>query len=53
MSNPSNGWLGFYFEIDFLGPSGSVLELTTEMLVIPNNYPIDDCHDQQCFGKLV
>lgn len=53
MKSPLNGWIGFYLEMDFLGSSGSVLQLTTEIVILPNFYPIPDCHDEQCFGTLV
>jgi len=53
MKSPLNGWIEFYLEMDFLGSSGSVLQLTTEIVILPNFYPIPDCHDEQCFGTLV
>jgi len=48
-----NGWEGFLIEADFLGPQGTVLQLTTETQIIPNTYPSDDCHQATCAGSLV
>ncbi|CAF1607226.1 unnamed protein product [Adineta ricciae] len=28
-------------------------KLTTETLIIPDTYPTDDCHGEQCLGSLV
>ena len=33
-------------------PSG-VLEWTSQVSVVPNTYPFDDCHGSGCQGKLV
>ena len=53
IENPLNGWEGFLIEADFLGPQGTVLQLTTETQIIPNTYPSDDCHQATCAGSLV
>jgi hypothetical protein len=53
IENPINGWEGFFIQVDFPGPDGTVLELTTETQIIPDTYPTDDCHDEGCWGKLV
>jgi hypothetical protein len=29
------------------------LEFTTEVSIIPNTYPFEDCHGEGCRGKLV
>ncbi len=53
IENPVNGWEGFLIQVNFPGPDGTALELTTETLIIPDTYPTSDCHDQQCSGSLV
>jgi len=53
MEIPSSGWNAFFFELSFSGPDGSVLDLTSETLVIPDTFPSDDCHDEQCLGTIV
>ncbi|CAF0982013.1 unnamed protein product [Adineta steineri] len=53
IENPRDGWEGFLIQVNFPGPDGTVLELTTETQIIPDTYPTNDCHDEQCFGTLV
>ncbi|UJR29763.1 hypothetical protein I4U23_017311 [Adineta vaga] len=53
IENPTSGWEGFLIQVNFPGPDGSVLELTTETQIIPDTYPTGDCHDEQCLGTLV
>lgn len=53
IENPIDGWEGFLIQVNFPGPDGTALELTTETQIIPDTYPTDDCHDTQCWGTLV
>ncbi len=53
IENPVSGWEGFLIQVDFPGPDGTVLELTTETQIIPDTYPTSDCHAEQCAGSLV
>jgi hypothetical protein len=53
IENPSSGWEGFFVQVNFPGPDGTILELTTETQIIPDTYPTADCHDDDCFGVLV
>jgi hypothetical protein len=53
IANPMSGWEGFYIQVNFPGPDGTVLELTTETQIIPDSYPTGDCYADSCFGTLV
>ncbi|CAF4989599.1 unnamed protein product [Rotaria sp. Silwood1] len=53
IENPLDGWEGFFIQVNFPGPDGSVLELTSETQVIPDTYPTGDCHNEGCAGTLV
>ncbi|CAF1051330.1 unnamed protein product [Rotaria magnacalcarata] len=53
IESPSSGWEGFFIQINFAGPDGTILELTTETQVIPDTYPTADCFNEGCFGSLV
>ena len=53
IEHPLDGWEGFFIQVNFPGPLGSVLELTTETQIIPDTYPTADCHDDGCAGSLV
>jgi hypothetical protein len=44
IENPVNCWEGFFIQVNFPGPDGSVLELTTETQIIPDTYPTGECH---------
>jgi hypothetical protein len=48
-----NVWEGFFIQVNFPGPDGSVLELTTETQIIPDTYPTGECHGDECYGKIV
>jgi len=48
-----SGWEGFYIQVNFPGPDGTVLELTTETQIVPDTYPTVDCSGDNCFGTLV
>ncbi|KAL3877581.1 hypothetical protein ACJMK2_035277 [Sinanodonta woodiana] len=51
--NPEEGWLAFFIQVTFPGLMGSVLEFTTDAMIIPNTFPFEDCHGEQCKGELV
>ncbi len=53
IDSPKSGWEGFYIQVNFPGPDGTVLELTTETQIVPDTYPTADCSDDSCFGTLV
>ncbi len=53
IESPLSGWEGFFVQVNFPGPDGTVLELTTETQVIPDTYPTADCHNEGCFGTIV
>ncbi|CAF4008945.1 unnamed protein product [Rotaria sordida] len=53
IERPLDGWEGFFIQVNFPGPDGSVLELTSETQVIPDTYPTGDCHNEGCAGTLV
>jgi len=53
IANPQSGWEGFYIQVNFPGPDGTVLELTTETQIIPDSYPTNDCYGASCYGTLV
>ncbi|CAF1107718.1 unnamed protein product [Didymodactylos carnosus] len=53
IANPLEGWEGFFIQVNFPGPQGTALELTTETLIIPDTYPTDDCSGDGCYGTLV
>ncbi len=51
---PSDGrWIGAFIQAAFPGREGSTLTLTTETLILPNTYPVEECIDQECYGQLV
>jgi hypothetical protein len=53
IENPLNGWEGFFIQINFPGPDGTILELTTETQIIPDTYPTGECYNEGCFGSIV
>lgn len=53
IEKPASGWEGFYIQVNFPGPDGTALELTTETQIIPDTYPTADCSGEGCFGTLV
>ena len=50
---PLSGWYGFFIQITFPGLEDSVLEISTEVNVIPETFPYPDCYREQCYGNLV
>lgn len=53
VANPFSGWEGLFIHATFPGPDGTVLELTTNTLIIPDTYPTADCSGDGCRGTLV
>ncbi|KAH3871998.1 hypothetical protein DPMN_035212 [Dreissena polymorpha] len=53
LPNPPVGWTAFFIQVTFAGLDDSVLEFTTQTLIIPNTYPFPDCHGAECRGTLV
>ena len=53
IANPTSGWEAFFIQANFPGPDGTVLELTTETVIIPDTYPTGDCYRIGCVGTLV
>lgn len=53
MPRPTTGWLGFFLEFSFQGLHGSVNKVTTEINIIPEWYPFEDCTKLSCVGTLV
>ena len=53
MERPLDGWEGFFIQVSFPGPVDTVLELTTEVQIIPDTYPTADCQNESCVGTLV
>ncbi|XP_052266499.1 autocrine proliferation repressor protein A-like isoform X3 [Dreissena polymorpha] len=51
--NPPVGWTAFFIQVTFAGLADSVLEFTTQTLIIPDTYPFPDCHGAECRGTLV
>ncbi|KAL4239703.1 hypothetical protein ACF0H5_000507 [Mactra antiquata] len=51
--NPEVGWTAFFIQVTFPGLEDSVLEFTTQTLIIPDTDPFPDCHDAGCRGTLV
>jgi len=51
---PSDGhWVAAFIQAVFPGREGTTLTLTTETIVLPNTYPVEECYDQECYGELV
>jgi hypothetical protein len=51
---PSDGrWIAAFIQAIFPGREGTTLTLTTETIVLPNTYPVEECYDQACYGELV
>ncbi|KAL3877090.1 hypothetical protein ACJMK2_034845 [Sinanodonta woodiana] len=51
--NPKEGWIAFFIMVTFPGLMSSVLEFTTEAMIIPDTFPFKDCHEENCLGELV
>lgn len=51
--NPAIGWTAFFIQVTFPGLDNSVLEFTTQTLIIPDTDPFPDCQGALCRGTLV
>jgi PhoPQ-activated pathogenicity-related protein len=52
-ARPATGWLGFFFQATFPGPDNTALEISSEVNIIPEWFPFEDCYKETCFGTLV
>lgn len=50
---PKKLFLGFYLEFSFKGADKTINIVNTEVNIIPEYYPFDDCSGKNCQGKLV
>ena len=50
---PLSGWQGFFFQLSFPGLDDTVLEVSTEVNIIPGTFPFPDCFRESCLGSLV
>ena len=50
---PLSGWFGFFLHLSFSGLENSVLEISSEVNIIPEVFPFSDCYQEQCYGRLV
>ncbi|CAF4744754.1 unnamed protein product, partial [Rotaria sp. Silwood2] len=50
---PSGYWDGMFIQVTFVGLESTILDLTTETLILPNTFPADSCTGESCFGTLV
>nr|XP_002730934.1 PREDICTED: autocrine proliferation repressor protein A-like [Saccoglossus kowalevskii] len=46
-------WIGFYIQATYPGPKDTILEFTTEVHIIPDEFPFADCKGEGCYGILV
>eukprot|EP01138_Halocafeteria_seosinensis_P003622 gb/GECG01003701.1/.p1 GENE.gb/GECG01003701.1/~~gb/GECG01003701.1/.p1 ORF type:complete len:514 (+),score=57.00 gb/GECG01003701.1/:1-1542(+) len=50
---PPAGWRGFFAELYFGGPKGTLYQLTTQVSIIPQTFPFSPCKGMDCIGGLV
>ncbi|XP_071814824.1 autocrine proliferation repressor protein A-like [Apostichopus japonicus] len=50
---PKIGWNCFFIEMFFPGPKGTQIAFTTEVNIVPNTFPVDECFKDECIGRLV
>ena len=50
---PPSGWRGFFGELYFKGPQGTLYQLTTQVSIIPQTFPFPACQGEACIGGLV
>lgn len=54
MPPPARGWRAFFIEVLFDAPAGVIPNVfTTQVNVVPNNYPFPACYGDGCKGKLL
>ncbi|CAF0780190.1 unnamed protein product [Brachionus calyciflorus] len=47
-------YVGFYLDVNLkLKDSNETLSISTDLNIIPEYYPIGDCYNEECLGKLV
>jgi len=47
-------WVGFFLEGEWEGPSGRRMVFTSQVNIIPNTFPRDQCQTpEDCYGQLV
>ena len=49
----TEGWLGFAIQVSFPGLDDSVLQVSTQVNIIPETFPFPDCYQESCRGTLV
>lgn len=49
---PKKGWSCFFIEMKFPAPKGQHVVFTTEVNIVPDVFPSDDCVDWECKGTL-
>ena len=50
---PLSGWQGFFFQLSFPGLDSTILEISSEVNIIPETFPFPDCYRESCQGPLV
>ena len=50
---PSDGWLAYEIQVSFPGLDNSVLQVSTQVNIIPETFPFNDCYKESCKGTLV
>ncbi|KAH9499586.1 hypothetical protein Btru_074203 [Bulinus truncatus] len=53
VERPLRGWTAFFIQLEFDGPKGSTLQITTEVNIVPDTLPFSDCSGPSCYGALV
>ncbi|KAJ8037104.1 Autocrine proliferation repressor protein A [Holothuria leucospilota] len=50
---PNKGWSCFFIEMMFEAPKGQYVAFTTEVNIVPDTFPSEDCEGWECKGTLV
>ncbi|KAJ8037101.1 Autocrine proliferation repressor protein A [Holothuria leucospilota] len=50
---PKSGWNCFFIEMFFEGPDGHQIAMTTEVNIVPNTFPVEECFNEECISRLV
>ncbi|XP_071814493.1 autocrine proliferation repressor protein A-like isoform X2 [Apostichopus japonicus] len=53
VETPKSGWSCFFIEMTFPAPKGSHIVVTTEVNIIPDTFPAENCNGAECKGTLV